>query len=81
MSCKNEKKEQPKDANVNLQTNSNPQNTSQQGKDIITENKKKLNTNPIYNSKIIKIENVLINGQKVILLKMNLMQYILKMIQ
>lgn len=69
MSCKNEKKEQPKDANVNLQTNSNPENTNQQGKDTITDNKKKLNINPVYNSKFIKIENVLINGHKVILLK------------
>ena len=40
ISCKNEKKEQQKDENISVQTNSNFQSISQQGKDTIIENKK-----------------------------------------
>ena len=69
ISCKNEKKEQQKDENISVQTNSNFQSISQQGKDTIIENKKSLNSNSIYNSKFIEIKNVLVNGHKVILLK------------
>ena len=68
-SCQNEKKEKTKKENVSIQTNNNFQNTNQQVKDTIIENKGKLNINSIYNSKFIEIKNVLVNGHKVILLK------------
>ena len=69
LSCQNEKKEKTKKENVSIQTNNNFQNTNQQVKDTIIENKGKLNINSIYNSKFIEIKNVLVNGHKVILLK------------
>lgn len=69
ISCKNKKKEQPKNENVRVQTNNNFQNTIQQIKDTINENKKKLSINSIYHSKFIEIKNVLVNGHKVILFK------------
>ena len=66
LSCQNEKKEKTKKENVSIQTNNNFQNTNQQVKDTIIENKGKLNINSIYNSKFIEIKNVLVNGHKVI---------------